>query len=66
MYASLRDKIKKRGIFPFRIYRLESILSMLLRRTKLREYRVKHRKAQLNAFIFCDFLEHNHAFQIQL
>jgi hypothetical protein len=66
MSASLQDNIKKHAIFPFARYRLESIVNMLLRCIKLRECRVKHRKAQLNAFMFCDFLEHNHAFQIQL
>ena len=49
--ASLQDKIKKHGIFPFARYRLEPIVNMLLRCTNLRECRVKHRKAQLNVFI---------------
>ena len=66
MSASLRDKIKKHGIFPITRYRLESIVNILLRSIKLRECRVEHRKAQLSAFIFCDFLDHNHAFRIQL
>jgi len=66
MSGSLRHKIKKHGIFPFRSYRLESIVNILLRCIKLRECRMKQRKTQLNAFIFCDVLEHNHAFQVQL
>jgi len=56
MSASLQDKIKKHGIFPFTRYRLEPIVNMLLRCIKLRECRVKHRKAQLNAFIFLNII----------